>query len=1528
MPRAVDPAPPPGAAAAPRPPPYPLAPPPAQGLYDPRFEHDACGVGLIARLDGAPAHAIVEDGLRILVNLTHRGATGADARTGDGAGLLVQLPDRFLRARADDLGFRLPEPGDYGAGLVFLPRDPAQRIYARRRLEALIEREGQVLLGWREVPVQPEALGDLARRAMPRIEQVFVGRGPGLEGPADFERKLYVIRKSFEREVRESDLPERRLVYVPSLSARTLVYKGLLLADQVAAFFPDLADPAFESALALVHQRYSTNTFPTWDLAHPFRYLCHNGEINTVRGNWNWMHAREGLFDARAFGDDLPKILPVLTPGASDSALLDQAVELLCQSGRSLPHALLMLIPEAWENHETMKPEVRAFYEYHACLMEPWDGPATVPFTDGRYLGAILDRNGLRPSRYTLTRDGLLVLASETGVLDIAPERVLRKGRVQPGRMLLADLDERRIVEDEELKDRLARRRPYGAWLAGGQARLRELPAAPPPPAPDDAGRLLRQQMFGYTEEDLSILLPPMARDGEEATGSMGTDTPLAVLSDKPQLLYNYFHQLFAQVTNPPLDAIREELVTSFVSYLGPEGNLLDETPEHARRFRVDNPILDNADVARIRALRDGPFRAVTLPMLFPPGGGGEELRAALDALCAAATDAIRGGANLLILSDREAGRDAAPIPALLALGAVGHHLIRRGELTRASLIVESGEPREVHHIALLFGYGAAAVNPYLAFDTVRALAASGRLEATPPDEAEARYVKALRKGLLKVMSKMGISTLRSYRGAQIFEALGLHASVIDPYFTGTPSRVGGLGLDDLAAEARARHRRAFPAATVPGTLPLDEGGQYQWRRRGEERLLDPLAIALLQQAVRREDAKAYERFAEQVSSRQKRVCTLRGLLEFVSDGVGIPLEEVEPWTAIVPRFKTGAMSYGSISREAHETLAIAMNRMGGRSNSGEGGEDPERFPPDPRGGWRRSAIKQIASGRFGVTSHYLLNARELQIKIAQGAKPGEGGQLPGFKVYPWIARTRHSTPYVTLISPPPHHDIYSIEDLAQLIHDLKNANPEARVDVKLVSEVGVGTVAAGVAKGKADLVLISGFDGGTGASPLTSIKHAGLPWELGLAETHQTLLLNDLRSRITVEVDGKLLTGRDVAIAALLGAEEFGFSAGPLVSLGCVMMRVCHLNTCATGVATQDPELRRKFAGKPEHVIAYFRFVAEELRRIMAQLGFRAVDEMIGRTDRLDARPAREPAKARGLDLSRLLHRPDVPTHVGRLAARRRPHGLEDALDHRLIAQADAALTRGEKVVLDVEVRNIHRTVGTMLSSEISRAYGEEGLPADTLVVRARGSAGQSFGAFGAPGLTLELEGEANDYLGKGLSGAKLVVYPPRAATFVPEDNILVGNVAFYGATAGEAYLRGRAGERFCVRNSGMTAVVEGVGDHGCEYMTGGRVIVLGPTGRNFAAGMSGGIAYVLDPDGEFARVRCNRAMVDLQRLDEDAEAEAVRERIAAHVKLTGSALGQRALDDWPAARARFVKVMPVDYQRALRQLQETNDG
>jgi glutamate synthase (NADPH/NADH) large chain len=1493
-------------------------PPGRQGLYDPRFEHDACGVGFVADMKGRPSHRIIEHGLQILENLTHRGACGCDPLTGDGAGMLIQVPHEFLAGEAERLRIELPPPGLYGVGMVFLPPDVQELNVCLALFEKVIHEEGQRLLGWRKVPVDATAPGPLARGCMPVIRQVLIGAGRGAGDQATLERKLYVIRKRVEHAVRAADLRDSERFHVPSLSTRTLVYKGLLLPEQIPVFYPDLRDPRLRSALALVHQRFSTNTFPSWDRAHPYRFLAHNGEINTLRGNENWMRARERMFASPLFGDDIEKIRPIVDESTSDSGKFDNALELLVHTGRSLPHAVMMMIPEAWQKHESMSEAKRAFYRYHACLMEPWDGPASIAFTDGTVIGAVLDRNGLRPSRYVVTRDGLVVMASEVGVLDIPPEEIVQKNRLQPGRMFLVDLSQGRIVGDEEIKEGMAARQPYGRWLEDNLVRLDDLPppAARDVPAPYDPVTLrARQQACGYTLEDLRFLMGPMALNAQEAVGSMGTDTPLAVLSDKPQLLFNYFKQLFAQVTNPPIDPIREDLVMSLTTTIGSEQNLFEETPLHCHQLELETPILSDAQLARVKAIRNRSLRAVTLAILYEVDGGAEALEAALDALCRRASEAIAAGATILVLSDRGVDRGRAAIPSLLAVAAVHHHLIREGTRTRCGLVLESAEPREVQHFSLLVGYGAGAVNPYLAFQTLRQQVRDGVLTGVSEDEAIEHYVKAIGKGLLKVMSKMGISTLQSYRGAQIFEAIGLGRDLIDRYFTWTASRIEGIGLDAIAAETAMRHRHAFEVSpTLDGEL--DPGGQYQWRRRGEYHMYNPETIAPLQHAVRKGDYRLFKRYSEQANAYARKLCTLRGLLR-LRPGSPIPLDEVEPAREIVKRFKTGAMSLGSISREAHENLAIAMNRLGGKSNTGEGGEDAVRYVPDPNGDIRRSAIKQVASGRFGVTSHYLVNSDELQIKMAQGAKPGEGGQLPGHKVDEYIARIRYSTPGVGLISPPPHHDIYSIEDLAQLIHDLKNANNRARISVKLVAEVGVGTVAAGVSKAKADVVLISGDSGGTGASPLTSIKHAGIPWELGLAETQQVLVMNDLRGRIRVETDGQLKTGRDVAIAALLGAEEFGFATAALVASGCIMMRVCHLNTCPVGIATQDPVLRQRFEGRPEHVVNFMLFVAEELREIMAELGFRTVDEMVGRVDMLEAADAIDHWKAKGIDLSALLHKPEVPERYAIRCVAPQDHGLEKALDNRLLELARPALERREPVEIEQPIRNVNRTVCTMLSAEISRRFGEEGLPPDTIRIRLRGSAGQSFGAFMANGITAVLEGDANDYFGKGMSGGRIVVFPPRESTFVPEENIVVGNVSLYGATGGEVFLRGMAGERFCVRNSGVTAVVEGVGDHGCEYMTRGTVLVLGRTGRNFAAGMSGGIAYVLDADGDF-KTHCNLGMVELDPLDE-RDLATVRDLLHRHYELTQSAVAWRLLSGWKDAAQRLVKVMPVEYRKVL---------
>ena len=1489
-----------------------------EGLYDSYYEHDACGVGFICHVQNEPSHEIVSKGIEMLINLEHRGACGCDERTGDGTGIMLQIPHEFCQSLLENLGAGRREPGSYAAGLVFLPSDPGEQAFCKGAFAEVIRSEGQEFLGFRKVPTDDSHVGDAARELEPDIWQVFIGRGAGLANQDAFERKLYVIRKEIEQAIRTSPLAQKDAFYIPSLSSRTIVYKGMLTVEQLAEYYPDLSNPAMKSALAMVHSRFSTNTLPQWPLAQPFRFLSHNGEINTLRGNVNWMNTRQALFESELFGEDIKKLMPVLTEGASDSAILDNAVELLYFTGRSLPHAMMMLVPEAWEYATEMSEEKRAFYEYHSCLMEPWDGPATLPFTDGRYIGAILDRNGLRPSRYTVTKDGLVILASETGVLDVDPANIREKGRLQPGKMFLVDLEEHRLISDEEIKHRLATRRPYVEWIRDNTVHIQDLPDGGRSPLYEPEELHRREQLFGYTLEDERVLMEPMGMRGKEALGSMGDDSPLAVLSDHPRLLYDYFRQLFAQVTNPPLDAIREELVTSLFTQLGSEGDLFKETPEHCRKLILKQPILTDRDLARIPLSGIEELKTETLDLSFDGAGGGDALRDRLEELRRQAEQAVLDNRSVLVLSDRKAGRERVAIPALLATSAVHHHLIRNGLRTRASIVVESGEPREVHHFCLLIGYGADAVNPYLALQVIRRLLED---EAVTPDEAKAKYIKAVGKGILKVMSKMGISTVQSYRGAQIFEAVGIAGDVIDEYFTGTASRIGGIGLDVIAREAVLRHRRAYPDVELAYGRELAPGGRYLWRRNGEHHLFNPMSIARLQHAVRTDDDATYDDFARRVNDQTKKLGTLRGLLELDFEGAKpVPIDEVEPWTEIVKRFKTGAMSYGSISSETHEALAIAMNRLDGKSNTGEGGEDPSRYD---RGSLKRSRIKQVASGRFGVTIDYLTSADEIQIKMAQGAKPGEGGQLPGEKVYPWIAETRHSTPYVGLISPPPHHDIYSIEDLAQLIHDLKNSNPSARICVKLVSEVGVGTIAAGVAKGKADVILISGHDGGTGASPQTSIMHAGLPWELGLSETHQVLVRNGLRSRVKVECDGQLKTGRDVAVACLLGADEFGFATAPLVAMGCIMMRKCHLNTCPVGIATQDPELRKKFAGKPEHVINYFHFVAEELRRIMAQLGFRTVDEMVGHVERLRARADVKHWKARHLDLSPILHKPEVPQALRRFRTDEQDHGLERALDHYLIKKARPALDCATPIDFDVAVNNTNRTIGTMLSAELSSRYGTAGLPEETIRIRMRGSAGQSFCAFGARGITVDLEGDANDYFGKGLSGAKLIIRPPQNAAFEAHENIIIGNVALYGATSGEVYVRGQAGERFAVRNSGARAVVEGVGDHGCEYMTGGRVVVLGPTGRNFAAGMSGGIAYVLDGTLEFRTLRCNGEMVDLEDVTVADDIAELRAMIEAHLAFTGSTVARWVLENWETALQEFVKVMPIEYRKALKRLE-----
>lgn len=1505
---------------------YRTSRPGKQGLYDPAYEHDACGVGFVVDIKGRKTHKILQQGLQILTNLDHRGACGSEVNTGDGAGVLLQMPHKFLKEAAKKARIDLPGAGEYGCGIVFLPRNATLRRRIEEKFEQIVQSEGQTVLGWRTMPTNNSMLGETAKSCEPLMRQVFIGRnsgnnegsGNGAHDELAFERKLYVIRKRAYSEIRASTMEGAASWYVASLSHKTLVYKGMLLTAQLGPYFPDLTDPLMETALALVHSRFSTNTFPSWDRAHPYRYVAHNGEINTVRGNANWMHAREALFQAEAFGDDMQKILPIINPNGSDSAMFDNTLELLVLAGRSLPHALMMMIPEPWSNHQTMDDAKRAFYQYHSSLMEPWDGPASIAFTDGKQIGALLDRNGLRPSRYYVTKDDLVVMASEAGVLDIPPEDIVQKGRLQPGRMFLVDTEQGRIVDDEEIKRAVTSERPYRDWLNDHQVHLNDLPAAPEVPAPDHETLLQRQIAFGYTFEDERLILAPMAQSGVEAVGSMGNDTPLAVLSNKPRLLYDYFKQLFAQVTNPPIDCIREEIITSAETRLGSEGNLLNPQPADCRRLEVKWPILTNEEFAKVRRMDLPGLRVGILPSLFRVTRGEKGLVKSMEEIRLMARRMIEEEeVNVLILSDRGVNREFAPIPALLAIAGLHHYLIREGLRTRVSLVLETGEAREVHHFALLIGYGVSAINPYVAFETIDGMIRDQRLTNIDHKTACKNMVKATTKGVIKVMAKMGISAIQSYRGAQVFEAVGLRQDVIDEYFTWTSSRIGGIGMDVIAQEVLVRHRAAFPERRVDGhTLPA--GGQYQWRSDGEFHLFNPESIHRLQKSVRNANFATFKEYSRLINDQATNLCTLRGLLEFKT-GDAIAIDEVEPIESIMKRFKTGAMSYGSISKEAHETLAIAMNRIGGKSNTGEGGEDPERIQTLPNGDSKNSAIKQVASGRFGVTSEYLVSATEIQIKMAQGAKPGEGGQLPGGKVYPPIARTRHTTAGVGLISPPPHHDIYSIEDLAELIHDLKNANRRARISVKLVAEVGVGTVAAGVAKAHADVVLVSGYDGGTGASPQTSITHAGLPWELGLAETHQTLVMNNLRSRIAVETDGQLKTGRDVVVAALLGAEEFGFATAPLVATGCIMMRVCHLNTCPVGVATQDPRLREKFAGKPEHVVNFMRFIAMEMRELMAQLGFRTIEEMIGRVDRLEARKAVTHWKARGLDFSNLLYQPDAGAEVGRYCQIPQDHGLEKSLDvTQLLEICKPAIERGEPVKAQLTIRNINRVFGTITGSEITRKYGAAGLPEDTIQIGLKGSAGQSFGAFVPRGMTFRLEGDANDYVGKGLSGGKLILYPPTGSTFAPWENIIVGNVALYGATSGEAYISGMAGERFGVRNSGAHAVVEAVGDHGCEYMTGGRVIVLGAVGRNFGAGMSGGVAYILDELGQ-ASSNINSDMVEVGSLEEPEEIAAVKAMVERHLHYTRSARAKQVLDAWDKMVPHFVRVMPRDYKRML---------
>jgi len=1492
--------------------------PPPQGLYHPRNEHDACGMGLVASIRGEKSHEIIRKGLEVLINLTHRGAAGCDPETGDGAGILIQIPHVFFARECGELGIRLPEPGAYGVAMVFLPVEKHSRLQCEGVFERIAQEEGLTVLGWRDTPVNGDAIGREARASQPYIEQFFVCRPKGLEEDA-FERLLYRVRRRTENEIVASDIEDKETFYIPSFSCRTIIYKGLMLAPQIEKFYFELANPLVTSALCLIHQRFSTNTFPSWKLAHPYRYVAHNGEINTIRGNISWMNARQSVLESSLHDGQIDKLYPVITPDGSDSGSLDNAVEFLYQSGRSLPHVMAMLIPEAWSGNPDMDEEKRAFYEYHASLMEPWDGPAAIAFTDGKVIGATLDRNGLRPGRYIVTKDDLVVLASEAGVLDVPAEDVRKKGRLQPGRMFLVDTVQKRIISDAEIKKQLASRQPYSAWLKEQQVLIDQLPEPSRVIASNPETLLRRQRAYGYSEEDMKVLLGPMGAKGEEPVGSMGTDVPLACLSDHPQPLFNYFKQLFAQVTNPPIDPIREELVMSLISYIGTERNILDEAPENCHTLKLPHPILTNRDLEKLRRISSGDLLATTLPALFRAADGEVGLKHALDDLSARAAHAVHSGYTLLIISDRGVDATYAPIPSLLAMAAVHNRLVREKTRTQVALIIESGEPREVMHFALLIGYGASAINPYLAIESLHDLKRRGLLpEKVTADYAEKNFIKAINKGLLKTFSKMGISTLQSYRGAQVFEAVGLNKALVDAYFSGTASRIEGVGLDVLAREAQLKHTYAFQPLTDSET-ELVVGGHYQFRTGGEYHLLNPLTISKLQHAVRQNNPATFQEYTDLIDDQSRNLCTLRGLLKLKYADEPIPIDEVEPAKEIVKRFTTGAMSFGSISKEAHETLAIAMNRIGGMSNTGEGGEDEERFTRDENGDLRRSAVKQIASGRFGVTANYLVNADEIQIKMAQGAKPGEGGQLPGHKVDEIIAKTRHSIPGVGLISPPPHHDIYSIEDLAQLIYDLKNVNPQARIAVKLVSEVGVGTVAAGVSKAHADVVLISGDTGGTGASPLSSIKHAGLPWELGLAETQQVLLLNDLRSRIKVQTDGKLQTGRDVVIAALLGAEEFGFATTPLIAMGCIMMRKCHLNTCSVGIATQDPVLRARFTGQPEHVINFFFFLAEQVRQHMAKLGFRTVDEMVGRVEKIDAALADAHWKAKGIDLSSILYSPTLPSRVARRKMQAQDHGLDQALDHALIAKAAPALESQTPVTGSFAIRNVHRTVGAMLGGQIARRYGSAGLPDGTIHYKFHGSAGQSFGAFVPSGVTLELEGDANDYVGKGLSGGRIIAYPPKTSSFLPEESILVGNVVLYGATTGEAFFNGIAGERFAVRNSGATAVVEGVGDHGCEYMTNGTVVVLGSTGRNFAAGMSGGIAYVYDDQGDFSSRRCNKASVDLEPLAAAEDVDRVRTLLERHRDLTGSPRAAWILEHWTDAQPRFIKIFPHEYKRVL---------
>ena len=1495
------------------------------GLYDPQFEHDACGVGLAANINGSKSHAIIQNGLEILDNLAHRGACGCDPKTGDGAGMLIQMPHKFFTHNS---GITLPKANEYAVSMVFLPQDADYRRTSEQMVERIITDEGQHVLGWRDVPVNNSDIGDTAKKSQPYIRQIFIGKGAGISNSIQFERKLYVIRKVIERTAMEMATPIKEHLYIPSMSCNRIVYKGLLIGTQLKNFYEDLSNPNMLTSFAMVHARFSTNTLGAWRLAHPYRLACHNGEINTLRGNINWMTAREALFSSDLFGDDIHKLLPIITPNASDTASFDNTLELLLATGRSLPHALMMMIPEATGQNVDISPDKRSFYEYHSNLMEPWDGPALIAATDGSCIGIVLDRNGLRPFRYIITKDNLLVMASEVGVLNVDPANVKVKDRIRPGRLFLLDTEKGQIIDDEEIKTELSRKQPYSEWLQQNRVTLEELPESEniQRTPPELLQTLLKA--FGYTQEDLQIIMEPMAITGAEAIGSMGNDSSLPVLSDKPQLLFKYFKQLFAQVSNPPLDAIREELVTSLEASIGSEQNLFDETPEHCHQLKLAQPIITNLELEKIRDISIPRMKSTTCSTLFDTQKEQGSLETALNNLCNDASEAVKNGSTIIILSDRGVDAKHAPIPSLLATSAVHHHLIREGTRAKVGLVVESGEPREVMHFALLIGYGAGAINPYLAFDILGNLVTDNVLPKHIDSEtATKNFIKAIDKGVLKIMSKMGISTVQSYRGAQIFEAVGLNQELVDHYFTWTPSRIEGIGIDTVEDEARKKHGTTYANGRISGALELDEGGFYQWRHNGEHHMYNPETISLLQESSKTNSYTTYKDFADLIDSKSAQLSTLRGLLDFKNASSPLSLDDVEPAEKIVKRFATGAISLGAISREAHETLAIAANRIGAKSNTGEGGEDYHRYTPDKNGDSRNSAIKQVASGRFGVTTNYLVNASDLQIKMAQGSKPGEGGQLPGHKVDDYIGLIRHTTPGVELISPPPHHDIYSIEDLAQLIHDLKNVNPQARIHVKLVAEVGVGIIAAGVSKGHGDVVLISGDSGGTGASPESSIKYAGLPWELGLAETHQVLVMNNLRGRIVVQTDGQLKTGHDVAVACLLGAEEFGFATAPLITQGCIMLRKCHLNTCSVGVATQDPELRKRFAGKPEYLINYFFFVAEHLREIMAQMGFRTINEMVGRMDRLEPSHAIEHWKAKGLDLTRLLQLPTIDNDIATYCQTNQDHGLENALDHKLIELSKQSLENKERVNIHLPINNSNRVVGTMLSGEVAKRYGETGLPDNTINCVFQGSAGQSYGAFLAKGVSLTLEGDSNDYFAKGMSGGRTIVYPPEGSTFVPEHTTIIGNVALYGATGGEAFIGGIAGERFAVRNSGALTVVEGVGDHGCEYMTGGVVVVLGPTGRNFAAGMSGGVAYIFDKNAIFSD-SCNLDMVGLENMVEEKDKMTLKNLLENHLKYTHSANARRILEQWEDMLPKFVKVMPHDYKRVLEEQGSANPG